>query len=226
MRRASIIILYLIFCKTMLSQQVKVTRDIGAWGGVNIEKTISKEFKINLEQQLRLHTNATKFDDYIIDFGGKYTLNKNFKLGANLRYTYNAKRLQDSENNYRYNLDLKFKSKLITDLKLHYRLRYQHEYVNLFSEYQPTNNNYSGVRNKVLIQYAANKQNEVFFSVELFRLIQTFRKPYFNKIRFYIGDNVKSERGRFNYSLGYEQELNSIDPLSFFFLKTIYTLKL
>ena len=66
MKRASIIILYLVFSKTLVSQQVKVTRDIGFWGGVNIEKAISKEFKINLEQQLRLYTNATKFDDYII----------------------------------------------------------------------------------------------------------------------------------------------------------------
>ena len=92
-------------------------------------------------------------------------------------------------------------------------------------EFKSTNIHYSGVRNKALIQYAMNKKNRLFFSVELFRLIQLFREPYFNKIRFYIGDYVKSERGRFNYSLGYEQELNANDPLSFFFLKTIYTLK-
>jgi len=226
MKRVSIILLYLIFSKTLLSQQVKVTRDVGFWGGVNIEKTISKEFKINLEQQVRLYTNATKFDEYIIDFGGKYTINKKFKLGADLRYSYDAKRWEDPENNFRYNLDLKFKQKLISKFKMYYRLRYQHEYNNLLSEDLSSNLSKSGIRNKVKIQYAANKKNELYFSVELFKLIQIFREPYFNKIRFYIGDNVNSERGRFNYSLGYEQEINTNDPLSFFFLKTIYTLKL
>lgn len=156
---------------------------------------------------------------------GGYTLNKKFKLGANLRYTYIEKRWADSENNIRYNFDLKFKQKLITKLKLYYRFRYQHEYDNLLSEDLPTHSSKSGVRNKVQIQYAANKKNELFFSVEVFRLLQLFREPYFNKIRFCIGDNVKSERGRFNYSLGYEQELNNNHPFSFFFLKTIYTLK-
>ena len=163
MKIVTIIILYLIFSKTLFSQQIKVTRDIGAWGGVTIEKEISRGFKINLDQQLRFYTNATKFDDYIIDLGGKHTMNKNFKLGANLRYTYNAKRWKNSENNYRYNLDLKFKSNLTRKLKLHYRLRYQQEYVNLFTEYHSTNIHYSGVRNKLLIQYKANKKNEFYF---------------------------------------------------------------
>lgn len=73
MKRASILILYLIFSKTLLSLQMKVTRDIDFWGGVSVEKRISKEFKIHLEQQLRFYTNASKFDDSIIDLGGIYT---------------------------------------------------------------------------------------------------------------------------------------------------------
>jgi len=226
MKKASIIILSLILSNTLFSQQINVTRDSGFWGGINIEKKICKDFEINLEQQLRYYSNATKFDDYIIDFGSKYRMNENFKLGANFRYTYNAKRWKETENNYRYNFDLHYKGNITKKLKLYYRLRYQQEYVNLFSELQSTNIHYSAIRNKIKVQYRLSKMNKLYISGELYRLIETFKEPYFNIIRFHIGDNIKTKIGRFNCSFGYAQEIYTKGPLSFFFLKTIYTLKL
>lgn len=226
MKKLPLILFYLVFYNNLFSQQIKVVNDIGFWGGINIEKKLSKDFEINLEQQIRLHTNATEIDDYIVDFGGKYKMNKNFKFGANLRYVYNNKRLEDAENNYRYNLDLLYKGKLISKLKLYYRFRYQHEYVYPSSVYPITNIHYSGIRNKIRIQYRANDQNDIYISGELFRLLQIYREPYFKKIRFYVGDNLKTKIGRFNLSLGYEQEINTNHPLSFFFIKAKYTLEI
>jgi len=226
MKRAAIIILYLLLSSNLFSQQIKIVRDFGVWGGVNIEKELSKDFEINLEQQLRYYTNATKFDDYIIDFGGRYKMNKNFKLGANLRYTYNAKKWKKTENNYRYNLDLNYKAKISTKLKLYYRLRYQQEFINFSLESRTTNIYYSEIRNKIKIKYNLHKKNKLYVSGELFRLIETFKEPYFNKIRFGVGDEIKTKIGNFNCSFGYEQEMNANYPLSFFFLKIIYTIKL
>lgn len=226
MKKVNIIVLLLIFSNTLFSQQIKVVRDIGLWGGINIKKELSEDFEINLEQQIRIYTNVSEFDDYIVDLGGKYKMNKNFKLGTNLRYTYNAKKWKDAENNYRYNLDLNYNGKLTTKLKLHYRFRYQQEFVNLLSEFNTTNINYSDVRNKIQIELKVNTKNEIYVSGELFRLRQLHREPYFNKMRFYVGDKLKTKIGKFNYSLGYEQELNANSPASFFFFKTIFTLKL
>lgn len=126
MKKLIVILLYLLFSINLFSQQIKVVRDFGFRGGITIEKDLCESFEFNIEQQIRLFSNATKFDDYIIDFGGKYKLNKNFKLGSNLRYTYNRKRTKDAENNYRYNFDLLYKSKFLPKLNLTYRLRYQH----------------------------------------------------------------------------------------------------
>lgn len=226
MKRLIFIILCLLFSINLFSQQIKVVRDFGVRGGVTIEKDLCKSFEFNIEQQLRLFSNATKFDDYIIDFGGKYKLNKNFKLGSNLRYTYNQNRTKDAENNYRYNFDLLYKNKFLLKLYLTYRLRYQHEYVNLSFRDHSENIKYSGIRNKVEVQYSVTHQHEIFLSGELFRLIQTYREPYFNKLRFYVGDEVKTKFGRQKYSFGYEQELNDKPTLSFFFIEAIYLLKL
>ena len=226
MKRPVIILLFLFISNTLFSQQIKVTRDFGIWGGVNIEKEISKKIEVNLEQQLRFYSNATQFDDYIIDFGSKYKINKKFKLGANIRYTYNAKRWKEAENNYRYNLDLLYKGKLSNKVSIRYRLRYQKEYVNLLSEYKRTNIHSSSIRNQIKVQYKADEMNKLFISAELYRLIETFKEPYFNLIRFHLGDNIKTRIGEFNCSVGYAQEINTSYPLSFFFLKTIYTLKL
>ncbi|MFW6327699.1 MAG: DUF2490 domain-containing protein [Bacteroidota bacterium] len=226
MKKYIVILLFLIFTDALYSQQVKVTNDFGFWSGINIEKKLPNGFKINFEQQVRLYSNARELDDYIVDFGGKYMINKNFRLRINLRYIYDQKRWKDAENNYRYYLDLLYKGKLTTKLRLHYRLRYQHEYVNLFTEYHSKKIHYSGIRNKIKAQLKLNEQNNIYVSGELFRLIETHREPYFNKIRFHIGDEFETKIGSFNFSAGYEQEINDSNPLTFFLIKTIYTLKL
>lgn len=226
MKKAILILLSIIISNTLYSQVVKVTKDFGAWGGLNIKKELSGDFEINLEQQIRLYTNASRFDDYIIDFGGKYRMNRNFRLGANLRYTYNAMRWKDAENNYRYNLDLNYKSRISKKLELYYRLRYQKEFVNLFRAYEATNIYYSGVRNRIKLKYGINQKNRIYVSGELFRLMEVYREPYFNMIRLYLGDEIQTKAGDFNCSFGYEQEINTSYPLHFFFLKAIYTIEL
>jgi len=226
MKRTTIILINLILTSLLFAQQTKVIRDFGVWGVINIEKNIGKDFEIELAQQLRFYSTATQLDDYIVDLGGKYKINKNFRLGANLRYTYNAKRWKETENNYRYNFDLRYKGRIMENLNLHYRLRYQHEYVNTFSEYLKTNIHHSNIRHRAKAEYKINKLHTSYFSAELFRLMEPFIEPYWNKVRFFIGDEIASRIGEFDVSFGYELETNTKYPLSFFFIKTKYTLKL
>ena len=104
MKKFCIIIFGVMASIQLFSQEVKVVNDIGFWGGINIEKKIRKDFKINVEQKVRLYTNITELDDYLIDFGVLYRVNKNFKLGGNIRYTYDAKRWKENEHHFRYHL--------------------------------------------------------------------------------------------------------------------------
>ncbi|MGK0280447.1 MAG: hypothetical protein ACI9RU_003230 [Litorivivens sp.] len=226
MKKSFLLIIFFIVSNTMISQQLKVTRDIGAWAGVSVEKKLFKDFEIRLDQQLRLYTNATELDDYFIDLGGKYKINKNFKLGANFRFTYDQKRRKASERNYRYNFDINYRIAVVKKLAVSYRLRYQREYVNLLSEDQSTSGYSAAIRNRLKLKYELNKNHRIYVSGELFRRFESFRDPYFNKMRLFLGDEIRTEIGEFDVSLGYELETNATYPLSFFFVRVIYSLGL
>lgn len=226
MRESLLIFMFSILSYTMLSQQVKVTRDVGAWAGVSIEKKLGKDFEFRLDQQLRFYTNATKLDDYFVDLGGKYKINKNFRLGANIRFTYDQKRWKASQRNYRYNFDIVYRVFPTKKFSANYRLRYQREYVNLLSEDQSASSYSAAIRNGVKLKYALNKEHKVYVSGELFRRFESFRNPYFNKVRLLLGDEIQTKIGVLDVSFGYEQETNTEYPLSFFFGRVIYSLNL
>lgn len=226
MKQILSLLFFLVSSHAIFGQQIKTVRDIGFWGGVNVEKKLSKNFEINLEQQLRFYNNLTELDDYLVQFGAKYKINKHFKIGADLRYTRDAKRFNPTENNYRYNLDLDYRIKLSKKLKLSYRLRYQQAFVKELPEYGQSFSRVANIRNKIKMNYKLNDNNSLHFSAELFRRIEAFRTPYFNQFRLYIGNEFKTKTGKFNFALGYEQEVNTEYPLTFFFLKTTYTLKI
>jgi hypothetical protein len=227
-----LIFFFAILTSHLYAQQIKVTTDFGFWIGVKYEKKIFKSFDLDLEQQIRTFKNSSVLDDYLFDIGLKYPINKEFNLATNIRYTYNNKRVQENENNFRYNLDFGYKKELTQKSKIYYRLRYQKEYINHYRNiyYRLTGissqNIYSsGVRNKLKIKFKLSKKIKFYTSAELFRLIENFREPYFNKIRFNIGDEIKSKIGKFDFLLGFEKELHSDFPYSFLFFKMIYSIK-
>ncbi|MFT5184621.1 MAG: hypothetical protein ACI84C_001753, partial [Flavobacteriales bacterium] len=43
MKKSFLLIIFFIVSNTMISQQLKVTRDIGAWAGVSVEKKLFKD---------------------------------------------------------------------------------------------------------------------------------------------------------------------------------------
>ena len=227
-----LIFFFVILTNNLYAQQIKVTSDFGVWIGIKYEKKIFKSFDLSLAQQIRAFKNSSVLDDYLFDIGLKYPINKEFNLGANIRYIYNNKRVKEKENNFRYNLDITYKKKLTQKIKIYYRLRYQKEYINHYRNiyYRLTGISnqkiYSSVvRNKLKIKFKLTKKNTFYTSAELFRLIENFRDPYFNKIRFNIGEETKSKIGKFDFSLGFEKELHSDFPYSFLFFKMIYSIK-
>lgn len=207
------------------SQDVKVTRDLGLWVEVGLEKIVLRDIELSFQQQLRFYNNLAKIDDYFIDFGIAYTINKNFKLGVNGQCVYNVKRDESVETNFRYSFDFKYKTKIGHSTILKYRLRYQKEYVNAYA-FDPSQKIYSSeIRHRVKIALDKNRPHCFYLSAELFRLIEIFREPYFNQWRFCLGDEVKLKVCNISYELGYEREIQSNHPYSFLFIKVGCTFK-
>jgi len=224
MKRLLLNILFLTFWVNLSAQEIKKTRDVGLWMGASIEYKFKDDYLLTFSQDLRLFESLREIDKYITDIGLEYKINKNFKLGGNVRYFLNKRSDKTISQDWRYNLDLKFKGKLSTKFKVKYRLRFQSNYKDLPAViYEGVKSN---LRNKIAINYDVNEYNLVYFSSELFREIVAYRKPYFNKMRLLVGDKVKTKLGEFDVSLGYERELNSQYPLNYFFARIYYTFKL
>jgi long-subunit fatty acid transport protein len=215
--------LLLLISNSVWCQEIKKTRDIGLWAGIGANFDLNKKWNAFLNQEVRSFDNGIKLQKSISDIGVTYQINKQFKLGAGLRYSYDRKKDYTFTNDIRYNVDFKFKYKLIKHLSLRYRLRFQHNYINLFT-FTPDIEEKSNLRNRIRLQYTL-KQHAIYFGVELFREFVVYKKPAFNNLRLDIGDRVKTRFGEFKYGLAYERELNEEHPLNFFFLKLNYTFK-
>ena len=222
----------MMFSKAIFPQEVKVTSDFGVWLGFDVEKKIFNGFDLNLEQQIRTFKNTSEIDDYLLDINLKYPINQEFSLGTSGGYIYNKKKVKERENNFRYSIEIAYKKKILQKIKVQYRLMYQKEYVNFYTNLyykldgMPYQNIYfSEVRNKMKISFKKNANNELYISSEIFRLSEIFREPHFNKVRFYLGDEIKTKIGEFDCSIGLEKELNSNNSYSFVFFKTIYVIK-
>lgn len=222
-----LIVIILLYTGNLISQEIKVTRDFGFWGGLVFEKDISSDYCLALETQLRTFHNSSKLDDYLFNAELKYSINKKFDLSGGLRYIFDVKRINGIEHNIRYNIDLEYTNKLIKKLKVRYRLRYQQEFINphLYINFFFTNNVQriysSSIRNKLKLNLKYNDTINIYTSCEIFRLFAIFREPYFNKIRCILGSRINLV----DIAIGFEKELNSDYPYSFAFLKTTYTFK-
>jgi hypothetical protein len=219
------IIAFTILPTLLLCQDIIVTRDFGIWGGLVLEKEFSKHIEMELEQQVRFYNNATTLDDYLVDLGGHYYINKNFKLGFNLRYIYNAKRWSKTEHDLRYNFDLIYKANLANKLKLFYRFR-NHQ-VNIINT-QPLALGPKTIafRHRLKIKYKYHNKNSLYVSTEAFRYIENLSLPYWGQLRLKMGNIFETMIGDFDCSFGLEKELNAINPYSFFYFKTVYIISL
>lgn len=215
---------FLFISNSVRSQEIKHIRDIGLWTSVGVNYKFNKKWKTTLIQEIRTFDNAIKLQKSITDLGLNYRINKQFKLGASIRYKYGRKKDYTFTNDIRYNVDFGFKSKLTKQLNFYYRFRFQHSYINLFT-YLPDVDEKSNARNRIKLEYSHNK-HAYFIAAELFREYAVYKTPEFNNLRLTIGDKLETKLGDFKYGIGYEKELNKEHSLDFFFLKLNYTFKL
>lgn len=216
--------IFIFFLISVSAQGIKKTQDLGLWIGGSIAYDLTNDFKIEFEQQARFFESITELEKYITDIGIGYKINKNFGLGGNLRYYLDKEKDKRLVQDWRYNFDLKFKHKIGERVKFSYRLRFQSVYEDLFGIIDQ--GRVSSLRNKISIDYKLNKTNSLFVDAEIFRKLVFYRKPYFNKVRFQVGNELKTKIGKFKFAAGYERELKSDYPLNYFFGGVFYTFKI
>ena len=221
MRLLTIFILLISF--NLFSQEVKKVNDIGLWTGVGVDYKLNKSYSVSFLQEIRLYESFKEIDKIISDVGIDYKINKEFGLGANIRYYMEDKDGEPFAHDLRYNLDFKFKKKLSDAMNFKYRLRYQDVYESLFNEVPE--DIVTTFRNKISVDYSLNK-HVIYFGAEIFRKRIVYKKPYFNKFRLELGDEIETKLGDFDCAIAYESELGETYPLQFFFLRVNYTFKL
>lgn len=225
MKKNKILLILLVFFSTpAISQPIQTKQDFGIWIGFRLEKDLPKKFDISLEQQVRTWRNTTRIDQYLVDLGLKYKINKNFTLSGNARYIHDTNKFKNPENNFRYNLGIQFKLKIIKKLNFYLKSQYQQKFI--YSVRSLSAERVSTLRHKIKLQLKYKKKHKFYFSTELFIRSSLVENPHFHKQRFNLGDKIKTKVGEFNAGIGYEFNVISSGFSSLFFLKLIYTIRL
>ena len=220
-----IIITVLIVPNKTIAQQPTKVRDVGMWTGVKVKLKFKKDFEVSVSQDLRLFESFTQVSKANSELGFKYTINKNFSIGTDVRYSHDRKKDNSYGQDFRVNYDLMVKFEIIENLKLNFRIRYQHLHENLLNldnyKRDARENNF---RSRIGINYSINN-HQPFLTFELFREFKVNRKPHFNKIRIMAGDELELKKHEIEYGIGYERDLGLAHPLHYIYASLYYTLE-
>lgn len=220
------LLLILLLCSSVYlnAQKIHNHQDFGIWTGFSLRKDLPKKFEVALEQQLRTWKNSTRIDKYWAELQLNYSINKNFRINADLRYIHNSNQRKRPDNSLRYNLGIQLRLKIYKKLLFTFKAQYQQKTTYLHNAFAP--NKTSSTRYKIKLRLKHNKYHTFYFSTELFVRSDLTSVAFFDKQRFNIGDNIKIKTGEFNVGLGYDISLQRNDFFSLFFIKIIYTIKL
>jgi hypothetical protein len=206
------------------AQDVQAQRDFGAWMGIQLKKELPKDVEWSLEQQVRTWQNSMRLDQYFVELGLQYKINKNFSLRGNLRYIHDTNQRQHPENAFRYNLDVQFKIAPRKKWHLYYRARYQQRFSYAKRAFGPRI--VSVTRHRIKTQVKFKKHHKLYAGVELFVRTAPLQTTYLDQLRFSLGDKIKTKLGVLDVGAGYEVNLQPQEPFAFFFVKAIYKLSL
>jgi len=209
----------------LLAQETKVVSDLHLWTGVQLEKTFAKDWTVSLGEELRFKHDISEINNYFTELGIRYTINKNFALQGNYRFTRDRKQDQSYENLSRYNFDLRYKGKL-DFMTIKYRLRYQKE----VEDFKMADQNIPYeryLRHRLTIVPNKVKFVDPYVSGELFQLFMPTRYPRFEYIRLLLGLKYEMDKaGEIKAAFGFNRELGSTQPAMIYVIQLNYTYKL
>ncbi len=203
------------------AQQVYISKDLGAWTGLSIEKSFANDLSLKFEEEVRMYHNMTEFDQLNSTLELEYDINKSFDIGTEFRYSFDQTRDKDKRSNLRYAAYIQYKIEPLADFEITYRLKYQQEYENF--QFPPTNKTIeTDWRHRLKLQYEKVENHKIYLSAEYFKRHDLFREPFNHKYRLLLGDEFHFGPGDLDIALGYEQELDHSLPISLAFVKLNY----
>lgn len=200
----------LFILSTLLSSVVIAQTDLGMWGGIAIEKEISKRFEFQAEEEIRLKNNITEVNSLLTELGFTYKPNKYYRLGLSYRFTYYT----DGSLGNRLTLSNEARYK-VEDVSFTYRLNLQQD----FNTQDPIEYK---IRNRLGIDYKINKHWEIGTAAELFYSFY-YNRNVLDQYRLKWGfDHNFNKHHRLGFTLVFQQEFNVANPDSDLILATKY----
>ncbi len=220
--RIELIGILLVLCFPLVAQESKVVSDLGLWTGVSLEKSVKKDWTFALKQEFRFKEDISTLNNVFTQAGVRYRLNRNFALEGKYRLTWDKDDDGSMELRSRYSFDLRFKGRL-EYISIYYRLRYQKEVkgMDLISVDEPYE---KYLRNRIQVRYTDLKKIEPYLSAELFKLFELYQFPSYHYMRFLVGVRYNPGKiGVFNLAYGFNRELDSTLPATYYIIKLNYT---
>lgn len=217
-----LLLLILLLSSPALGQETKVTRDLKIWTAAKIEKSLSKDWKISLEEEFRFRKNATEVGEYFTELDVEYRVDRNISLEAGYRYARNRKKNKSFENRSRYNVDLNYEGDLCY-FSVRARARYTKE-IEGMRLYDHTIPYEKYLRTRIELRYNRLGRFVPYIHGELFQLYEMYEYPTFDKYRILGGLRMDAGKtGEFNIGYGIIRELNTYMPYTYYLLKLNYT---
>ena len=130
MKKISKRLLHAVICITFSSSLIygQNNSDLEGWSAVELDLKASKKLSFSISEHLRYRNDISSMKNYFTQVKVNYSLFKKLSLGGGVRYiTKNddVGNIQGNKYYFRYQFDASFDQKIVKNLVLSLRLRYQ-----------------------------------------------------------------------------------------------------
>lgn len=206
------------------AQELVKVQDLGLWTGVKLEKVFKEDFTVHLSPEFRFNESISELDQLFSELGAEYKVNRNFQFQGAGRYIINYKPDRTYSQDLRYNFDIQYKGQFKERFAFKYRLRFQRRHENYF--HPIGGGSEAAFRHRAALDYTLNDRHRFQFSAELFREIELHENPHFEKYRLQLSDDFISPLGEIEWAVGFDREIDTSTPLTYYFLRLYYTIPL
>ncbi len=169
-------LLLFFFLNSILFSSFSQQQDAVFWGGVGIQKMVSKRFSVNVFNQYTFNQNYTELGNFYFDIGFNFKINNNFSVSGNYRFIQSRNLDNFYTDRQRLYGDLSYR-KSFGNFSVSFRTRFQSQYYGLsFIEHENYKPNRYYSRNLLTLRYKLNYTYSLYVSREQFFHWNTINK--------------------------------------------------